>query len=85
MNSDTDNLVQEILVKAKAIAKCPNGCGTMLDQEDGDAESVAYGMATNAWKQRDRGFRDMEREDVVALVKRALTHTPSTCPSCNRY
>jgi hypothetical protein len=83
MNSDTDILIREILEKAGAIEKCESCFSVMIDTEDGDAEDMAYGMATNAWKAGDRGFRGMSREEVVAAVKRVLTLTPSSCPRCN--
>jgi hypothetical protein len=73
MNSDTDILVLQILEQSGAIAKCQTCFGVMLDQEDGDAEDMAYGMATNAWKRGERGFRNMDREEVMGLVKSALT------------
>jgi hypothetical protein len=85
MNSDTDILIQEILEESGAIKKCPICFGHMIDAEDGDAEHIAYGMATNAWKAKERGFRGMNREEVVSLLKQALARTPHTCPDCSRF
>lgn len=82
MNSDTEILVGEILAKAGAVEKCAICGNFMIATEDGDAEKIAYGMATNAWKDSERGFRGMEREEVIALVNRAIVHAPSKCPSC---
>lgn len=82
MNSDTEILVSEILAKSEALTKC-RICGNhMISAYDDDAEKMAYGMATNAWKDGARGFRGMEREEVLTLVKQALVHTSSRCPSC---
>jgi hypothetical protein len=84
MNSDTEILVSEILAKSGAVTKCQS-CGNYLVLAyDDEAEKKAYGMATNAWKDGERGFRSMEREEVTGLVKQALIHAPSKCPSCDR-
>ena len=61
MNSDTEILVGEILAKAGAVEKCAICGNFMIATEDGDAEKIAYGMATNAWKDSERGFRGMEQ------------------------
>jgi hypothetical protein len=84
MNSDTDILVAEILAKSGAVEKCSICHSHMILAYDDDAENMAYGMATNAWKDSERGFRGMERDAVLALVKQALIHAPSKCPSCDR-
>jgi hypothetical protein len=55
----------------------------MVLAEDDDAEKMAYAMATTAWKDGERGFRGMEREEVMDMIKQALIRTPSKCPSCN--
>jgi hypothetical protein len=82
MNSETQILVDEILAKSGVVEKC-SICGNyMVATEDGDAEKMAYGMATNQWKDGERGFRGMEREEVTALVNRGIAHAPSKCPSC---
>jgi hypothetical protein len=82
MNSYTEILVSEILDKSGALIKC-SVCGKyMLLAYDQDAESMAYGMAENAWKRDERGFRGMGREEVSALIKRRLVEAPSRCPSC---
>ena len=84
MNSDTEILVSDILTKSGALAQC-EACGNyMLLAEDDDAEKMAYGMATNALKDGERGFRGMDRDEVMALIKRALNNAPTRCPSCNR-
>ena len=82
MNSDTEILISEILAKSVALTKCQICGNYMILADDDDAEKMAYGMATNAWKDGERGFRGMEREEVMRLVKRALVSAPSKCPSC---
>ena len=72
MNSDTEILISEILAQSGAVTKCPICCSFMVLAEDKDAENRAYGMATNAWNHRERGFRNMEREEVVTAIERAL-------------
>ena len=82
MNSDTEILISEILAKSGAVSKCQICGNYMILADDDDAEKMAYGMATNAWKGGERGFRGMEREVVMRLVKRALINAPSKCPNC---
>jgi hypothetical protein len=83
MNSDTDILVDEILAKCGALTKCPICQNFMVLADDKDAERMAYAVATNAWKDGARGFRNMEREEVTAMIERALIHAPSKCQSCD--
>ncbi len=82
MNSDTQILVDEILAKSGAVEKCSICHNYLIHAWDDDAEKMAYGMATNAWKSGERGFRGMAREEVLGLAKRALDSAPSKCPSC---
>jgi transposase len=44
---------------------------------DDAAEKMAYAMATNAWKDRERGFRNMEREEVMSMIQMALRSGPA--------
>lgn len=82
MNSDTEILVSEILATSEAVAKC-EVCGNyLIATDDPDAADKAFGMATNAWKNGDRGFRGMDRKDVIDAIQRALILAPSKCPSC---
>jgi hypothetical protein len=82
LNSDTEILVEQILAESGAVADCPVCHGSKLRTGDDEAESRAYALATNAWKDGQRGFRNMEREEVVSMVKRALLRTGSTCREC---
>jgi len=84
MNSDSQILVAELLTTSGAVKECPICHDCMILAGDEDAERMAYGMATNMWKSRERGFRSMECEDVMSLIKRALIHSPSACPRCDR-
>lgn len=84
MNSDTEILVAEILAESGAVEKCQSCFGFMIRTDDEEAEKGAYGMATNKWKSGERGFRNMEREEVLAMIERALAARPHKCPNCNR-
>ena len=82
MNSDTEILVAEILEKSGALTKC-SICGNFLILAyDNDAERMAYGIAENSRKAGERGFRGMQRDEVVVAIKRALVHASDKCPSC---
>jgi hypothetical protein len=83
MNGDTEILVQQILAESGAVAKCPICHDFTIRSYDDDAEKRAYAMATNAWNDGDRGFRRMEREEVMSMIQKALIHTPSKCHGCN--
>jgi hypothetical protein len=82
MNSDTEILVEQILAESGAVADCPVCHGPKLRTGDDEAESRAYAIATNAQKDGERGFRNMEREEVVSVVRQALLRMYSTCPEC---
>jgi hypothetical protein len=85
LNSDTEILVEQILAEAGAVTDCPVCHGSKLRTGDDEAEARAYAIATNAWKDRERGFRNMEREEVVSIIKQALLRARSTCPECREY
>ena len=69
MNSDTRELVLQIFRDTGAIQNC-EACGhEEIRSHDTDAEDKAYTRATNALKDGDRGFRMMEREDVMQQIK----------------
>lgn len=81
MNSDTIESALQIAKDAGAIVNC-SSCGHYeLRADDYDAECRAYAQATKAWKSVIRGFRGMEREDVMDSIKAALD-VPIKCPSC---
>jgi len=82
MNSDTRETADQCLREAGAIISCP-GCGNYeVWADDREAESNAYARATNKWKGGERGFRGMDREEVIALVKSALDDVNINCPGC---
>ena len=84
MNSDTEILIREILAESGAVTKCKICGNELILSDDEHAEGVAYALATNAWKDGERGFRRMDRKELMELVKLALINTPSRCSSCNK-
>ena len=83
MNSDTRPTVEEIAKEVGVVVPC-SGCGNYdVDAGDSEAEKMLYAQATNLWKDGDRAFRSMSREEVVTLVKTVLTEAPFRCPSCD--
>jgi hypothetical protein len=81
-NSDTQELAEQCLKDAGAIVLCESCRDYYVDELDPDAESRAYAIATNEWKAESRGFRGMEREEVVTTIKSALRSTNTKCPGC---
>ena len=82
MNGDTMETAVQCCKDAGAIVKC-SGCGEYeVAAGDDVAERNAYARATNAWKERVRGFRGMSREEVVEAVKSALQDA-GECPRCS--
>lgn len=78
-NSDTYETAEQCLKDAGAIEICPACRGHNVLTGDGEAERNAYARATGLWKDQARGFRTMEREEVMAVVKSVLDDTPSRC------
>ena len=82
MNSDTVESAIQLAKDTGSILSCPV-CGHYdLRAHDDNAEHRTYARATEAWKRRDRGFRGMEREDVMHVVKSVLDDAFIECPSC---
>jgi len=71
MNGDTMLNVEECAKEAGALRECEM-CGQLVSADDPDAEARAYAVVTNAWKGDRRGFRAMERKEVVELMHRTL-------------
>lgn len=71
MNSETAMQIEECAKEAGALRDCPM-CGQLTSAYDPDAEVRAYAIATNAWKDRRRGFRAMQRTEVMDLMKLVL-------------
>lgn len=84
MNSETQMLAEECAIEAGAIIKCDICHSNYIRAFDDDAERQAYARATNEWKSGSRGFRGMEREEVMEAVKSALEDANLECPSCSR-
>lgn len=82
MNSDTQETAEECAKDAGAIIQCPSCHGYDISAHDPEAESRAYAIATVAWKDGTRGFRNMSREEVVSVLKSALDSANINCPSC---
>jgi hypothetical protein len=40
-------------------------------------------VATNAWKDQVRGFRGMEREEVMAFMESVIEDANWKCPRCS--
>jgi hypothetical protein len=68
---------------AGAIIRCPICRGYDIQADDPEAEQNAYAMATNLWKDGSRGFRGMDRQDVMGAVKSAIVSANIECPSCS--
>ena len=80
MNSESRGLCEELAKRSGAVLPCPN-CGNYdLSADDDEAEGMAYGAATNAWKRLD--FGNVDRQEVLTLMKSVLRGTNTSCPSC---
>ena len=82
MNSDTTETAAQYAKDAGAIKPCPVCHGHDIRAYDDDADRMTYAQATNAWKDGDRGFRGMSREEVIGIVKSVLDDALIKCPSC---
>lgn len=74
--------MRECLRQAGAIVDCSSWSNYEISAEDENAERQAYAIATNAWKDQERGFQGMTREEVIAAVKAELAGALTICPSC---
>jgi ribosomal protein L37AE/L43A len=82
MNSETRPALEDMAKQAGAIVRCPT-CHTYdVLAGDSGAESMAYGMATNAWKRGEFGMDS--REDIMSEMKSVLQDANIECPSCGR-
>ncbi len=80
MNGDTMINAEQCALDAGALVVCPM-CDQLISANDEEAERMAYAVITNAWKDGVRGFRNMERSEVMDLMKRVLQRS-SYC-SCS--
>ena len=83
MNSDTMETAIQLAKDTGSILSCQACAGYDLRAHDADAERRTYARATEAWKSGDRGFRRMEREEVMGIVKSVLNDALIKCPSCD--
>ena len=83
MNSDTKLTVEELTKDVGAVVPCSRSGNCDVDAGDSEAEKMLYARATNLWKDGDRTFRNMSREDVVSFVKIVLDEAPFHCPGCH--
>jgi hypothetical protein len=81
MNSDTRPSLEEFAKQSGAIIPCPTCSSYDISAGDYDAERMAYGMATNAWKSGQ--FRMDSREEIMSLMKSVLGGANHRCPSCS--
>jgi len=72
MNGDTIPILEEYAKNAGALIVCPMCHDYLISANDEEAERRAYAIATNALKDGVRGFRDMERTEVVHLMRQVL-------------
>ena len=82
MNSHTMETVKDCAKQAGAIEPCSLCGGYDVYACDEEADRMTYALATNAWKAKDSGFRDMEREQVISVVRQFLESTNDRCPGC---
>ena len=82
MNSHTMETVKACAKEAGAIEPCSLCGGYDVYVGDDEADRRTFALATNAWKAGDSGFRSMEREQVVPIVRQFLESADERCPSC---
>lgn len=79
MNGNAMIVLEEIAQRAGAVRKCEICGNYCVLAEDDEAERMAYGMATNAFKSGEiRGSLD----DVRRAMKSVLDSANLRCPSC---
>ena len=82
MNSDTRETATDLAKQAGAIIQCPICFEYEVSAGDEAAHKKAYALATNAWKSEVRGFRGMDRQQVVDLMQTTLDGA-ADCPRCS--
>lgn len=80
MNAHVYEILVEIAERSGATVPCETCGNYQIIADDEDAESQAYAMATNAWK--DGEFRTAELEEIRAAMKSVLRDANRRCPSC---
>ena len=82
MNAHMHEQLLEIARQAGAIINCPNCSASEVCAFDKDADSRAYAMATNAWK--EGAFRSASREETMEEMKSVIFDANHRCPVCQR-
>ncbi len=82
MNKDTVETVEQFAKETGAIVKCKICRNNYVRAFDGEADRQTYARATNEWKSGGHAFRDMDREEVMGVVKSVLDSANLKCPSC---
>jgi hypothetical protein len=80
MNSETRSTLEEYAKRAGVVVMCPRCHSNEILASDPEAESMAYGMATNGWKHGE--FRADSREEIMSLMKEVLSGANIRCPFC---
>ena len=82
MNSETRPTLEDYAKQAGAIVTCATCHTYEVYAGDSDADSKAYAIATNAWK--DGEFRMDSREEIMEQMQSVLSDANHKCPSCRR-
>ena len=84
MNAHMQEAMTDIAQDAGAIVPC-GLCGNydIRNENDPEADSLAYAMATNAWKGDQ--FRSASLEEAKKVMKATLSSANDHCPFCHRY
>lgn len=74
-----DEVLAPIAIRTGALEECQIHPHCLINQWDREAESQAYAMATNAWKDGEIGG---SRGDVVEALNNLISMTPDHCSHC---
>lgn len=87
MNSETYEALQSIAAAAGAIGPCPDCETEDIYQDDSDADSRAYAMATNVWKEGgEPGLRGITtHKELSEAMKGVLDDATQECQTCNAH
>jgi hypothetical protein len=80
MNAHVQIALEEIAQRAQAVVKCEVCHNYYVSADDEEANSLAYAMATNAYKRGE--FRTTTLEETRDAMKAVLRDASHRCPSC---
>jgi hypothetical protein len=80
MNSDTQDTALECAREAGAIQKCSKCGGHDVAVNDDTLVKRAYKAAEKRRKDGDRGFRNLDPDEVRMAVDDVLQDAPDRCP-----